>query len=241
MKKFTRVFVGLLIVGFVTIGCATTGSTAGSTADRPQLSGRWITSFGDAIGALDLRDSSNGWNGIFVVDDFSGNRLDEDTVALNTSGQITFGSDRGQYAVTDVTINGKYLGERMTISGIWRQDQAFHKVNPSKNIELGGTSWKLLGDATTIVFKDDGTFKIELSELVKLMNDRQWGADTEGTYVVDGTDVTMNYPNGSWIKFSRTSNGGVSFGNARTASQVVYIEGDTLVTDDSVSFALVTE
>ena len=232
-----------LVIVLLLVGCTSTPNSTPSVSidnlsEKPQLAGTWITRWADAIGELKLNDSTSGWNGNFAVFDLDGSILDEDTVVVNINGEITLGGEKARYTAVDVVINGRYLGEKLTIKGYWDTDCDFYKTNPSKNLSLAGTAWKILGEDSTIVFKDDDTFAIELSTFGKLFNDSR-NADTEGTYTISGTEVTMNYPNGTRVSFSRTGNGGVSIGMQRTASHTVFIEGNYLVSD-GVQLQLVT-
>jgi hypothetical protein len=160
-------------------------------------------------------------------------------VEADGSGSIKLGQTNAQYGgLVDVIAGGKYLGEQLTITGWMDAPFSLYNNNPPKPISLGGTSWINPREVPVVyVLNDDGSFRIDLGPQVQAFNDAFWKADTEGTYTINGIEVTLNYPNGRALEFVEASNGGISVVPAQTDSQRIYIEGDSFLLGYAV-FAL---
>jgi predicted secreted protein len=227
----------LVILGIVLLaaGCASTATSS----ENPQLAGTWRLTGSKGILVMELKDFTDGWNGNVTGYDHSGNVTLNETVTANTNGRITLGTDRARFQKEDVMVKGKYLGEKLTVKGSGFVFH-FYKTMPAGNITLSGTTWKLNNDYS-LVFKADGTFNLEMSGLVRSVLSLSSGGavlDTEGTYTVNGTAVTMNYPTGNKVKLTAADNGTIITGTEKTKSHTVFIEGSFLVSDN-VGFELV--
>jgi hypothetical protein len=188
------------------------------------------------IGIIEI--DTNG-AGTFKMVDHEGNDRGTLAAAVDGSGRIQIGKTTAQYRLADVAVEeGIYLGEQMIITG-WMDDPiSFHKTNPSKSLTLGDTSWiNPRGLPVTYIFNKDGSFRIDLGPQVQAANDALWNADTEGTYTINGIEVTLNYPNGKALKWTKASDGGINGGMEQTASQQIFIEGACSKTPEMIEKA----
>ena len=231
----------VLVFGLAVSGCASTGTTA--SAALPNVVGKWrIAGEFDGPGYLySVMDIGSNGSGRLKI--YQGGVLAGDIpVNATQNGRITINNTNAQYTLTDVIVNGRYFGEMITIKGFIDSDFILCKTNPRRNISLAGTSWYLESIDTAYLFNENGTFKIDLSSQVQSVAASMYtNFGTEGTYRINGNEVTLTYPNGvRVIEFYRSNDGGVSMQLSRNQSLVAYIEGIDLVVRGTY-FGLVTE
>jgi hypothetical protein len=222
-KRFSVLLV--LIFALVIGSCSSTQfSNSGGNSMPANLVGIWR--YSNSAGGVLLEIDTNG-KGTFKMVDSNGNDRNSYPIVTDGNGQIKISQINARCsAVTDVVVNGKYLGEKLTITEFMDDPISFHKTQPSKNISLGETSWSNpRGLDVVYVFNDDGSFKIETNPTVEALNTR-WNADTAGTFTFDGIDVTLNYPNGKALKWTETPNGGIAVGLEETNFQSISILGN---------------
>jgi hypothetical protein len=231
----------VLAFSLVIAGCTSTGTTVSNVLS--DVVGKW-RSAGEFDGPgyyYSVMDIGSNGRGRFKIYQ-SGTLVVDRSVNVTQNGQITIDNKNVQHTFTDVIVNGKYLGKKITIKGFIDNDLAFYKTNPPQNISLAGTSWHLESIDTSYLFNEKGTFKIDLgSQVQSFATSAYSNVGTEGTYSINGNEVTLTYPNGvRVIAFYRSNDGGVSMQLSRNQSLVIYIEGIDLVVKGTY-FGLVTE
>ena len=227
----------VLVCSLIVVGCASTGaSTKTASEGLSKLVGTWRGFDSYAGGIVDISSNGNGSLKMYS----NGNLAFDIAVRVTQNGQLSINNKNVQYTLTDVVVQEKYLGERLTVKGFIDNDLIFYKTKPSGNISLAGTSWYFSPFGVTYIFKDDGSFTIELRPDVQAFNELQWHADTSGTYSVNGIEVLLNYPNGKGFNFSKLPNDQVGLDAVSKNSDRIFIEGRTFVLGGAV-FRLVTE
>ena len=105
--------------------------------------------------------------------------------------------------------------------------------NPVMGIE--GTSWEGPGDIVYI-FNNDGSFKIDWPPEYNGM-ERMLGIDLEGTYTIEGNEVTLNFEKKGSLSYERAANGGIDISNQGPNPRSFVLRGDEF-TIDAATFRL---
>jgi len=221
-----------LVFCLVMIGCTSTGNSTTTSVPNglSNIVGKWRGGGdGEAFGSLEIKPDGNGSLKMYQ----NGTAVINIPVSVTSKGQLSVNNKNVQHTIVDVIVNGNYFGEKLTVKGFIDSDLIFYKTNPPKNISLSGTSWTLDSIKTTYIFKEDGTFSIDIGPQVEAVGKATWGVGkipNEGTYSINGNEVTLSYPDGVRVIEFYEDSKGPGFILSRDKSLVVFIEGVNLIT-----------
>ena len=103
--------------------------------------------------------------------------------------------------------------------------------NPAMGI--GGTSWEGLDGIIKYTFNNDDSFKIDWPPEYDGMK-RMWGIDLEGTYTIEGNEVTLNFESNRSLSYKRTANGDIGMSNQGPNPRSFLLRGDEFTLDDAI-------
>ena len=191
----------IVFIIFFLYGCV----SIGKTATNPRLAGEWINYNTDDGSFFILRLSNymsdKGWRGTMAHYNASSVMEYEIEVSANMYGMIALGTNyegvrQEKFKHEEIYYKGLYLGERLTITFL-ETNLVLYKRNPSKPISLAGTTWYNPYIYIAYVFNDDNSFNIDLyPPYLQILNNSTYYTDTEGTYSVNGIELSLTYPNG---------------------------------------------
>jgi len=199
-KLFFKVQVfAITLVILTIIGCATTKTQSNSML----LDGLWFYYDSEkdyGYRAVFAKTESGDWAGKFQLFIFStGEIKKEDYAFAYKNGNFALGDINLKYRTVELILGGKYYGDMLEISGPGFAPIQVIKEKPSKSINMANTTYLFRdGDELAVVyhFNDDNTFNIYLvPDAYKKLNSTVWNADLNGTYTINGIEVTLFLPN----------------------------------------------
>jgi len=196
MKKnvfVTGMAVMVLTFGMMVIGCASTGSSTGSSVPvDPQFVGAWL--YGDNI-SIELIINTDGTGATNIFGPL-GHVFGKNSIQVRDGGKLLI-------APSGKRMSGRVDGDKFILTGLEETPITFSKAKP---IEVVNTTWAFtVPDFTNkYTFANDGTYKLQSTggggnaALLRVLCEAA-GIDGTGTYTVSDYKIILKPTGGAYI------------------------------------------